>query len=311
MTAQPPALAIQPRRRGGRRTGASWWAPWAFIAPNLVGLVAFTLIPLVSGLLIAFTDWNVISGLQGLRWVGLENFGRLLRDEKFWAAAGRTVAYGGVSVPFTLLLGLALAVALNRPLPGRAALRIIFFLPAVVNTIAIGMVWLLLLNPQSGLLNAALRLLGWTNPPGWFVSSHWALAALILVAIWGGAGYLSVIYLAALQDMPPDLYEAAALDGAGAWRKFRTITWPLLMPTTTYLAITSFIGASQGFGLIAFITQGGPGESTTVLSYYMYQSGFLYYRFGYAAAIGIMSFLGVLAMTLLLWRLQRGRGLYT
>lgn len=305
MSAAPVAVG---RQSSGK---IRWWVPWAFIGPNLLGLLAFTLVPLVSGVLIAFTEWDVVSGLSGIRWVGLQNFTDLFADDHFWAAALRTVAYAGVAVPCTVLLGLALSLGLNEPLPGRAVLRVIFFLPHVVNMIAIGMVWMLLLNPSSGLVNRGLELLGIGSQPLWLVSEHWALPALIVITIWGGIGYNAVIYLAALQDMPRDLHEAAMVDGAGTWRRFRTITWPALMPTTTFLSITAFIGLSQGFGLIAFLTQGGPGESTTVVSYYMYQNGFQYYRFGYAAAMGVLSFLAVLLLTLVLWRFQRGRGLYT
>jgi multiple sugar transport system permease protein len=301
---------LVPVRRGATRR-TSPWVPWAFIAPNLVGMLAFTLVPVVSGLLISFTDWDVVSGLAGIRWVGLANFTELFADERFWRACGRTVLYTGVAVPVTTLLGLALAQALNRPLPGRGALRAIFFIPHIVNMIAIGTVWLLLLNPTSGLVNQGLRAAGLDDPPGWFISTTWALPALMLITVWGGIGYVAVIYLAALQNMPRDLHEAAMVDGAGAWRRFRAVTWPGLMPTTTFLGITAFIGYSQGFGLIAYLTAGGPGEATTVLSYYMYQNGFQYYRFGYAAAMGVMSFLGVLILTLLMWRYQRGRGLYT
>lgn len=288
-----------------------WWVPYLFVAPNMLGLLIFTLVPMVGGLLISLTNWNVVSGLSNVRWVGLSNFRTLVVDPSFWLATLRTIGYAGCSVPLTMILGLALALALNRPLPGRAALRLIFFSPTVVNIIAIGTVWLSLLNPDSGVINQGLRAVGLSNPPGWLISTHWALPALVLISIWGGAGYQCIIYLAALQDMPEELFEAAKIDGAGAWRRFLTVTWPALMPTTIFLAVTGFIGHSQSFGLIAFLTGGGPGDSTTVLSYYMYQNGFQYYRFGYASAIGVMSFLGVRILTLVLWRVQRGRGLYT
>ena len=209
----------------------------------------------------------------------------------------------------TVVLGLGLAMALNRDLPGRAALRAIFFLPYIVTVVAIGMIWLMLMNPSAGLVNQVLRGLGLDRVPGWFASSHWALPALIVMAVWGGVGYVSMIYLSALQDAPSQLYEAAEVDGANAWVRFTTITWPALMPTTIFLLVTLFIGASQGFGLIALITAGGPGDATTVLSFYMYQTGFQFYRFGYASALGVVTFLGVLILTLLTWRAQKGRSL--
>lgn len=306
----PISVGPKPARRRPLVYGMKWWVPWLFIVPALLGLVTFLLVPLIGGLLVSFTQWDVISGLSGIEWVGLDNFSNVLTDAKFWAATGRTVIYAGLSVPFTVALGLIIALALNRPIPGRSALRVIFFMPAVVNVIAIGSVWLLLLNPESGLVNQGLELLGWSDPPRWIASPDTALAALIIMAVWGGSGYISVIYVAALQDMPQDLYEAARLDGAGPVRQFVTITWPALLPMTAFLTITQLIGRSQTFGLIAYMTSGGPGEATTVLSYYMYQNGFMYYRFGYAAAMGVLSMLAVLALTALVWRYQKTSSLY-
>ncbi|WP_238173852.1 carbohydrate ABC transporter permease [Kribbella speibonae] len=282
-----------------------------FILPNLLGFLAFTLIPLVSGIGISFTDWSVVSGLSGIRFVGLDNFAGLVKDAEFWQAVGRTALYAGVGVPLTMIGGLIIGLCLNGPVFGRSALRVIFFIPHIVSSIAIGFVWLLLLHPSSGLVNLALQATGLAHPPTWLVSQDWALASLILITSWAGMGFHAVIYLSALQALPEDLYEAAELDGAGPWHRFTTITWPSLMPTTTFLAIMSMIGHSQGFGLIAFLTQGGPGDSSTTLSYLMYQNGFQYYRFGYAAAMGIMSFLGVLLLSAFFWRFQRGRGLYS
>ncbi|QNE22649.1 sugar ABC transporter permease [Kribbella qitaiheensis] len=299
------------QRRPARSRRIPTRVGWLFIAPNLLGFLAFTLIPLVAGLAIAFTDWNVVSGLGAVHFVGLDNFAELLGDPLFWTSALRTAGYAGISVPGTMLLGLLLGLALNSDVPGRAALRAIFFIPHIVSSIAIGMVWLLLLGPENGPINRILQGLGVSSPPGWLVSEVWGLPSLVLIVTWSGVGYCAVIYVAALQSMPPSLHEAALLDGAGPFARFRTVTWRSLMPTTTFLGVTMLISHSQGFGLIAFLTQGGPGDSTTVLSYYMYEQGFQFYRFGYAAAIGIMSFLGVLVLSVVMWRFQRGRGLYT
>lgn len=308
-TAQPLARDTAPTRRS-LVNGVQWWVPYLFLLPALAFTGVFLVVPLIGGLLVAFTDWDVISGLEGIRLIGLENFLELAADPKFWAATGRTVFYAGLSVPLTIALGMVLALALNQPIFGRTALRVIFFSPTVVNIIAVGSVWLLILNPESGLLNQGLRALGIQNPPGWITDPASALPALIIMAIWGGSGYISVIYVAALQDMPTDLYEAARLDGANWWQRFTTVTWPALMPTTIFLAITQFIGRSQTFGAIQFMTNGGPGDSTTVLSFYMYQNGFIYYRFGYAAAMGVVSLVVVLVLTVLLWRFQSGRTMF-
>lgn len=299
------------RGRGAEGGVGHRWVPYAFIAPNMVGLLVFTLIPVIFGVFIAFTKWNVVSGLQGIEWVGIANFVSLVQEPEFWAACLRTLVYAGVSVPLAMGIGLLLALALNRPLPGRGALRLIFFSPTVVTIIATGAMWLIILNPTSGMINVALKWLGIDNGPGWLVSPHWSLISLIIISVWGGAGYNAIIYLAALQDAPAELVEAAKIDGAGWFQRFKTVVWRFLMPTSLFLAVTGFLGQSQTFGLMAFLTSGGPGHSTTVLSYYMYKQGFLFYHFGYSAAVGVMSFLGISLLTLALWRLQQGRGLYT
>lgn len=296
----PPASQAGPRARAG----------WLFILPNLVGVTLFTFVPLLSVLVLAFTDWNLVSGLGGIEFIGADNFVNVVQDPTFWGSVGRTIIYAGVSVPMTVACGLALSLALDRDIPGRGALRAVFFLPYIVSTVAVGMTWLMLMNPSAGVVNQFLSLLGLADLPGWFASSYWALPALIVIAIWSGLGYAAVIYLSALQDAPTDLYEAAEVDGAGPWRRFRTITWPSLLPTTVFLLVTLFIGTSQGFGLVALLTSGGPGDSTTVLPYYMYQAGFQFYRFGYAAAMGLVTFVGVLLLTLAMWRAQRGKALH-
>ncbi|MFC7618980.1 carbohydrate ABC transporter permease [Microlunatus sp. GCM10028923] len=310
-TSPLPARPAATRRRARGPGGMSPRVGWLFILPNLLGFALFTLIPLLSGLAIAFTDWDVVSGLEGLSFVGLANFTELAGDPAFWSAVRRTLTYAGFGVPLTMAGGMALALALNGEVPGRAALRVIFFIPHIVSSIAIGFVWLLLLNPSSGLINLGLTTIGISDPPTWLVSQDWSLPSLILIAIWSGVGFHAVIYLSALQSMPTDLHEAAAIDGAGPLRRFFTVTWRSLMPTTTFLLITSMISQSQGFGLIAFLTQGGPGDSSTTMSYLMYQNGFQFYRFGYAAAIGVTSFIGVLILSVLFWRLQRNQGLYS
>src|SRR5690625_2365872 len=185
----------------------------------------------------------------------------VVQDPTFWGSVGRTIIYAGLSVPLTVASGLALSLALDRDIPGRGALRAMFFMPYIVSTVAVGMTWLMLMNPSAGVVNQFLAMLGLADLPGWFASSYWALPALIIIAIWSGLGYAAVIYLSALQDAPADLYEAAEVDGAGPWRRFRTITWPSLLPTTVFLLVTLFIGTSQGFGLVALLTSGGPGDS--------------------------------------------------
>lgn len=297
-----PTARLRPKYRSRNSRG---WIGYLFIAPNFIGLLLFTLLPLLFALIVAFTQWDASAGLGAIKWIGLQNFRDVLQDPNFWQSARITLIYVGLSVPCTVIVGLFLALALNGPIVGRAILRTIFFIPFIANAVAIATTWLLLYHPTQGPINVILKALGMANPPQWLVSSQWALPALIIMAVWGGVGYATIIYLAALQDVPTELLEAATIDGAGAWTRFRTITIPFLSPAIFFLLVTGFIGASQNFGMINLMTQGGPGRATTVLSYYIYQNGFEFYRFGYAAAMAWVMFLVVLALTLLLWWFQK------
>lgn len=308
-TPSPGADRASQRRPGKAPSDPKPYVGWLFIAPNVIGVLAFTFIPLISVVLLSFTHWNLISGFQGIDFVGIDNFIAVMEDPTFWRSFLITIIYAGVAVPLTLVVGLALAMALNRDIPARGLLRAAFFVPYIVNIVAIGMTWQMLLDPSAGVINQFLAYFGLEHLPQWFASSNWALPALILVTIWSQAGYANLIYLSALQDTPTQLYEAARIDGAGRWDAFRAITWPSLLPITAFLTVTLFVGISQTFGMIALITNGGPGNSTTTLSFYMYQTSFQFYRFGYASAVGLVTFFGIFAIMLIMWRAQRGRAL--
>jgi multiple sugar transport system permease protein len=293
---------ITPRRKS---RGQSSWIGYLFVAPNFIGFSIFTLLPLIFAFAVSFAEWDVISGIDSIKWIGFRNFTDVMQDEKFWQSLRITGVYVGASVPLTTVFGMLIALALNGPIPGRTVLRLIFFIPFIANAVAISATWILLYHPRYSPLNNTLRMLGVDDPPKWLASSQYAIPALIIMAVWSGAGYAAVIYLAALQDMPADLYEAAELDGAGAFQRFRAITFPMLTPTTFFLLVTGFIGASQSFGMINLMTRGGPGRATTVVSYYIYQNGFQFYKFGYAAAIAWVMFGFVLLLTLALWQFQK------
>lgn len=297
----------RPLRVATRRHSSfqSAWKGYAFITPNLVGLAVFTLLPVAFTIVIAFTNWDVVSGLTGLEWVGFRNFATIMVDPAFWHSAGLTVVYVGLSVPLTVACGLAVAVALDGPVPGRSILRLLFFIPFVSNLVAISETWILLYSPQFGPIDALMRAVGVHHPPVWLASSAWAMPALIIMTIWSGVGYSAVLYTAALQDVPRDLLEAAEIDGAAVWARFVRITLPLLSPATFLLILTGLINTSQTFGAINLLTQGGPGQSTTVLSYYIYQNAFRFYHFGYAAAMSVLMLAVVVVLALLLWLAQR------
>lgn len=293
------------RRRTPRRVGPPAWVGYAFIAPNLAGLLVFTFVPIVFAVVVAFSSWTLVSGLSGIQFVGLANFSAILQDPDFWQSLELTGYYVIGSVPLTLAAGLAIALALNGPVPGRNVLRLIFFIPFVANSVAVSATWILLYSPQYGPIDQILRSLGLSNPPLWLASSQWAMPALIIMTIWSGAGYSALIYQAGLQNVPADLLEAATIDGAGVWSRFSHVVLPLLTPVTFLLVITNLISTSQTFGLVNLMTQGGPGRSTTVLSYYIYQNAFQFYHFGYAAALALAMFVVVLLLALVLWIGQR------
>ncbi|GCE09403.1 carbohydrate ABC transporter permease [Dictyobacter aurantiacus] len=307
VTPEETRTSSDPRRQIRRRTSSSSWIGYLFIAPNFLGFAIFTLLPLLFSLVIAFARWDIVSGTGGITWVGLTNFSNLLQDPNFWESVRTTLIYVGASLPLSLLLGLLIALALNGPIPGRGILRVAFFIPYFANTVAIATVWLLLYHPTAGPINVVLKNLGVSNPPGWIISSEWALPALIMLAVWSSAGYNSIIYLAALQDVPQELYDAARIDGANNWMRFYYVALPFLRPSIFFLFVTGFISSSQGFGLINLMTQGGPGHATTVASYYIYQNAFQFYRYGYASAMAWVMFLLVFVLTLVFWFSQQRR----
>ncbi|MBN2469948.1 MAG: sugar ABC transporter permease [Anaerolineae bacterium] len=275
---------------------------YSFILPNLLGFAIFTLIPMVFSLLLAFMHWD---GANQTSWAGLANFQRLLRDETFHIALKNTIYYVVGTVPTTMLASLGLALVLNQPLRGRNFFRTTYFFPYVASLVAVAVVWNLLFFPSAGPVNEALRALGVQNPPRWAASVDWAMPTVILASIWRGMGYYMIIYLAALQSIPAILYEAANIDGANTWQKFRYITLPMLTPATFFISIMLTISAFKVFDLILVMTNGGPGRATNVLVIHTYNTAFREFRFGYSSAIAMVLFLLVLAITVAQFYMER------
>jgi multiple sugar transport system permease protein len=276
-------------------------APYLFIAPNLVLFSTFTFLPLVFAFYISFNRWGL---LDRPRFIGAGNYARILTDQLFWRALGNTVIYSLGTVPTSLALGLALALALDRPLWGRAVIRSTYFLPVVISGVATAVIAAWLFNDNYGVINAVLQLLGLPKV-NWLSSPSWALPSLVITTLWVRLGFCMVVYLAALQGIPSDYYHAAAIDGATRWDQFRYVTVPLLSPATFLLLILNVIYSFQVFDLIYVMTGGGPGFATTMLVQYIYQSAFMTSEMGYASAIGVVLYLLILAFTLLQWRVSR------
>lgn len=268
---------------------------WSFIAPNFIGFLIFTLVPVVFSLILAFMKWDSFSTPE---FVGLQNFTRMLSDDTFWLSLKNTFLYTIGVVPLRLVCSLGLAILLNQKIKGVKFFRTAFFFPYVTSLVAIAVVWSMLFHPTMGPINQFLRVVI-ENPPGWLSSSDWALTAIIIVSVWRGMGYYMILYLAGLQGISKELYEAAAMDGANKWKQFIHITVPALRPTTFFVTIMLVINCFKIFDLVQVMTDGGPGRATNVLVYQVYSEAFVKFNFGYASAIAMVLFVIVLVITVI------------
>lgn len=273
---------------------------YLYLLPTFIGLLLFSLGAIIASAGISFTDWDV---LRPARWVGLSNYERLFRTPLVWQTFGNTLYYTAVIVPVGTALALGLALALNRGLRGIVVLRSLYFMPVISSTVAVSLVWGWLYNQQFGLINYLLSLVGITGP-AWLADTTTAMPAVIIMSIWKGLGYNMVIFLAGLQGIPQELYEAAKIDGAGAWERFRHITFPLVSPTTFFIVVLSTIAAFQVFDQTFVMTGGGPAYSTTTLALYIYQNAFQWFHMGYAAALSYVLFGAVAAVIMVQFRVQ-------
>ncbi|MFG1653350.1 carbohydrate ABC transporter permease [Micromonospora sp. NPDC049275] len=262
-------------------------AGWSFILPNFLGFAVLTLLPVVVLFYVAFTNWNVFGVAE---WTGTANFRRMWDDASFWTALRNTVYYAAFHIPLTLAAALGLALLLNRKLRGVRFFRTVAFFPYITSIVAIAVVWNQLFSPEYGPINALLGAVGVDDPPGWTASATWSMPAVIIVGTWRYMGYYMLLFLAGLQTIPTQLYEAAETDGASPWQRFVHVTLPGLRTTTFFVTVLLTIESFKVFDLILVMTGGGPGQSTLVLSQYIYQKGFEENQFGYASAVSIVLF---------------------
>jgi len=277
-------------------------AAWTFLSPNLLLLVVFLFVPLA---------WTVVLSFQRARsfgpaeWAGLENYTRLLGDGVFWRALLNTVVFTVATVPLSVLLGLGLALLLDKALPARGLFRTIVYLPIVVSTLVTSLVGLLMFDESIGILNGLLSDLG-IGPVSWQTDGALAMVSVVVMTLWTRVGFAMVIYLAALQDVPEEVLEAAKVDGASPWGTVRHITVPLLRSSTLFLVVVNVIWSFQIFDIVYVMTNGGPGYATTVLVTYAYEEGFGAPRnFGYGATVGVVLFVLTLLITLVQFRVDR------
>jgi len=275
---------------------------YSFILPNLLGFAAFTLLPMVFALALSFMSWD---GANPIAFAGIKNFARMLRDDAIRISTFNTLYFVAGTVPTTLAASLGLALLLNKNLKGRDVFRSIFFFPYVASLVAVAVVWNMMFHPAMGPVNNLLRALGVAEPPRWAASTKWVMPTVIMASVWKNVGYYLVIYLAALQGIPRELYEAARIDGAGAWHSFRRITLPLLTPATFFVTMMLTISSFKVFDLIYVMTGGGPGRSSNVLVFTIYDSAFISFDYGYSSAIALVLFFLVLGITLIQFRMEK------
>lgn len=272
---------------------------YSFIAPNFLGFGIFTLGPIIFAFILAFLNWD---GSNQITFAGLNNFIQLFDDDQFITAFFNTIWYTAGTVPLTMICALALALLLNQKIRYRNFFRSVSFFPYVASLVAVAVVWNMIFNPAKGPVNQLLASLGVKNLPGWAASKDWAMITVVLFGVWKNMGYYMIIYLAGLQGISPELYEAAEIDGANSWKRFIYITVPQLAPTTFFVLIMLTIQCFKVFDQILLLTQGGPGTSTLVLVYHIYNTAFLSWNLGYASAIALVLFLLVLAITIIQFR---------
>jgi multiple sugar transport system permease protein len=302
-TGSAPAAVPSPRRRWRGQTGVlrseRRWG-YFLLSPFIIGLVAFVAIPTITAVVLSFTNWSLLGSPQ---WAGWQNYTDLLHDSVFRKVVLNTVYYTVAVVPLSIGIGLGLAVLLNRHGRGIRAFRVLLFTPVTVPVVAAGLLWSWMMTPNYGLINYLLHFVGIPGPQ-WISGIYTAMPSIILVGVWRSVGLNIVLFLAALQGIDESVKEAAALDGAGSWRTFRSITFPLLTPTTFFAVIMAVISSFQVFDQTYVMTQGGPANNTLTVIYYIFLQGFTYLRMGYASAISTLFAIAVFLLTLVAIRYQ-------
>lgn len=277
----------------------------AFITPGLIGFLIFVLIPVVFSLYLSFTDWNFMRGFDAIEFSGLKNYTKLFSDPWFRASYRNNLVFTLVTIPILTALGLVLANFLNRHVIGGTKAQVFYFIPYICSVVAISVVWQVLFHPSFGPINQTLRMIGIENPPKWLADFHWALPAVMIVYIWQNVGYYAVVYMAGLKSVSADVYEAAEIDGAGSVTTFFKITVPLVAPTTFFLVTMGIIGSFKVFDHISVMTEGGPGNATSVMAFYIYRKAFEEFDMGYANTLAWALFVLIFVVTVVQYRLQR------
>jgi multiple sugar transport system permease protein len=304
---QAPARSTSSRKARTRRTlheMRKQWSAYLFLAPVLIMFGVFTFFSVGYAFYLSFHEWNILEPAKPF--VGLDNYRRLIDDSRFHQSIGNTLYYVAGSVPLTMGIGLAVALLLNTQIRARGLFRALFYLPVLTPLVIASIIWKWVYNGDYGLLNYYLMKLNLINEPLlWLSDKNLAMPAVIITSVWKGVGYAMVVYLAGLQSIPDDYYDAAKIDGASGWRRLRDITIPLLAPTTLFLLVTSVLGSFQVFTQIFIMTNGGPLGRTRTVVWYIYTTAFRDFNMGYAAAMAFALFAIMLVFTLVQFRFMR------
>jgi multiple sugar transport system permease protein len=272
-----------------------------FLLPTIIGFFVFIAGPVVAALVLGFTQWDLLTPPI---WVGLGNYKQMAEMPLFWKTLTNTFQYTILYLAPGVVLPLAVAIFMNQRARAISIYRSVFFLPVVTSTVAVALVWFWLYNPEFGVINYFLRLVG-IKGPMWLASPRTAMISIVIMSVWKGLGYTMVIYLAGLQGVPPELYEAAAIDGATRWRRHLHVTLPLMTPTIFFVIVTTVMGSLQVFEQTYILTQGGPAYSTTTLSWYIYVQAFQWLHMGFGCALAYVLFFIIMVLTMIQFWFQK------
>ncbi|MCA0756723.1 sugar ABC transporter permease [Paenibacillus sp. N4] len=309
---QPSAKAASPKlesnsnsNSNSKRNGISLQtketlAGFLFVGPMMIGVTVLTLIPILATFMLSLADWNFIAGFQQMKWVGLDNFERLFQDAAFLKSL-KNNAFFLLTVPVYLAVSMLLAVIIDKHVYMKGYFKVAYFMPYISSVVAVAIVWQVLFHPSNGPVNQLLMSLGIDNPPKWIADPKFALPSLMMISVWTSIGFNMIVYIAGLQSIPRDLYEAADIDGAGTWVKFKSITFPQLSSTSFFLLVTGIISTFKVFDLIAILTKGGPISSTSMIVWYLYDTAFVNLKIGYASSMAVVLFACVMLITVLQW----------
>lgn len=277
---------------------------WLFLTPEIIGMLFLNVFALGFSLYLSLSKWDLLSGVKGIEFIGFGNYAKLFNDPTIWQAVKNNVLYMIMTVPIPIAIALVLAVLIHNSVFFKDYFKVAFFIPYISSIIAVAAVWSALFHPSLGPINQFLMDIGISNPPKWLVDPKTSLLSIAIISSWASLGYTIIIYMAGLTNISNEIYEAAEIDGAGAMKKFFSITVPMLRSTTFFLLITMLIGSFKVFDVIAYLTEGGPNNSSTVLVYRIYEEGFKYYNMGYASAISWLLFAIIGILTAVTWKMR-------